>query len=238
MSPSSRVLRHRDAFDALFGEVTRTLGAFAETLDHEEARWFADLLAHSESEYRSWDRRPELEEYLARVARLPSRALANLAYSYLHLAWDLPRLLADSFAREPRVSRVRIRRVYAATGRPVAELARVSSVRTSVFGALAIVLRIAPGGASMGRTVGNWLLVHRCSAWSAGEKLAETADRATAERRLASGIDGAARRIFARPDPLFWLRNLPLAAALVEPPRAIETNTGAAREALVPASRF
>lgn len=215
MTAASR--RHRDAFDALFHTVTTTLARFARTLDADEARWFFDLLERSEAGYRAWDDRPEIQDYLARVARVPSRALANLAHSYLHLAWDLPVLLADSFDRHPETDRERIGRVYAATGAPVAELARVSSVQTSVFGGLAIALRVVPGGASMRRTIGNWLLVHRCSAWGAAVHLSRAHDRARAEQRLTEGVTDAARALFGRPDPLHWLRRLPLATELVDP---------------------
>lgn len=214
---SAAVAGHRAAFDTLFDTVTGTLGGFAETLEADERRWFIDLLEHSEAGYRRWGENPDLEDYLARVGRLRSRALANLAQSYLHLAYDLPRLLADSFARHPDLDRERIGRVYAATGAPVAELARVSSVQTSVFGGLAIALRLVPGGASMRRTIGNWLLVHRCSAWGAALRLGRIHDRARGERLLTAGVTGAARRLFHRPDPLHWLRRLPLAVELVDP---------------------
>jgi hypothetical protein len=69
----------------------------------QEQRWLQYLIDHFESEYFAWERKPELRKYLEITEQSSGRSklLRVLGHAYLHLCYDLPRVLANSFTEIP-----------------------------------------------------------------------------------------------------------------------------------------
>jgi hypothetical protein len=205
---------NRQAFTRLYAAASAAVQEFASTLPPEEARWYRFVAERSDAEFLSWDSKRFLDRYLDTAGRIRIRAVGVLAHVYIHVAWDFPRFLADSFPMYPELSRERRYRAYVQGSAHVFRNILDQSKKPSIMGLLGLVMRTLPGDRPAARLAGGWFLAHRCAAWTVGEMLADSADRPALEARLWQGIDEAAGRI--RGLSLFqWAQKLPLASDLV-----------------------
>ena len=208
------------AFDEIYQQAITALCAFLKDFHPEEARLYRLWLERGYREFQAWQSKPYLEEYLTLASRNQWRGLRLLALAYLHIAYDFPRTLAGLLQEEHPFAREQYRRVFLAASPIFIELAKASCVNVPVVGMYAPILRILPGGDSVARATGNWLLAHRCSSWVAAGKLAESGNRCALDEQLLDGINDAARRVFVHHNPLIWIRTLPFAHELIQEPRA------------------
>jgi hypothetical protein len=209
-----RVSANRAAFTRLYRAEMDAMRRFAETLPPDEARWYRLLGERSDAELAAWDGKRFLDGYLRVAGRIRIRAFGVLAHAYLHVAYDFPRFLADSFAVDPELSRERRYRAYVLGSEHVFESVLAHSRRPSALGLCGALMRMLPGDRPAARLAGGWFLAHRCAAWTVAESLAASDHRAELEERLREGIDHAARTMRGL-SPLRWLRELPLASDLV-----------------------
>ena len=87
-------------FRTLYQEVNQRLHVRGLALATEEERqWMQFLIDHFEIEYQLWAEKPELRIYLELSDRCirANPLLSVLAHAYLHVCYDLPRVIADSF---------------------------------------------------------------------------------------------------------------------------------------------
>lgn len=193
---------------------SRGIAEYVETLPEPEARWYRFLGERSDAELAAWEHTPVLAGYLEAAARIRLRVFSALAFAYLHVMYDFPRFLADSFRAFPDLSPERRYRAYALGSRSVWETIVRQSKRPSVAGIAGAAMRVLPGDRPLARMAAGWFLAHRCAAWPAAEALAAADDRAKLEARLRDGVDRAGRILLDRP-PRRWMRELPLSWDLV-----------------------
>ena len=196
------------AYSTSFGSVG--IAEFVDTLPAPEARWYRFLGERSDAEIAAWASRPFLAGYLEAAGRIRLRGFAVLAFAYLHLAYDFPRFLADSFGQFPDVTPEQGYRVYMSGGGLVRE-AIIREARRSVLGIVAAAMPLLPRDRPL---TAGWILAHRCAAWAAAEALDASENRATLEARLWNGIDQAGRTLLHRP-PWRWMRELPYSCDLI-----------------------
>lgn len=92
-------------FLRLYQEVSRLLRIAKPTYELEEQEWLEYLIVGFEREYREWESAAILRKFLDRVHK-GSRGRSTLriiGYAYLHICYDLPRVLADSFLVFPQI---------------------------------------------------------------------------------------------------------------------------------------
>lgn len=205
---SSNLTAFTLAYSTTFGSAG--IAEFVKTLPAPEARWYRFLGERSDADVAAWPARPFVAGYLAAAGRIRLRSYALLAFAYLHLAYDFPRFLADSFRQFPDVTPEQGYRVYMSGGGPVRE-AIIRESRPSVIG---IVPRMLPMWPRQRPLAVGLVLAHRCAAWSAAEVLHAAGDRATLEARLWKGIDEAGRTLLHR-SPWRWMRELPYSCDLI-----------------------
>ena len=208
-----------DAFDAVYGLTISALSEFLQDLQPDEARLYRLWLERGYGEFQSWRSKPHLENFLTLAQHNRLRALRLLAFAYLHLAYDFPRTLADLLEEQHPLPREHYRRVFVAASTIFIDVAAASCGQTQMVGVFAPLFKVLPGRHSAVGAMGNWLLAHRCSSWAAAEKLAGAGNRDEMEQRLWRGIDDAAGQVFARHNPVVWMRRLPFAHELIQEPR-------------------
>ena len=212
---SKRQDSHRFAFEELYRESTARLKAYAQALEPDEAGWFSHLIGRFDRECRLWESKPFLAGYLARAERCRFRALGVIAYVYLHVGYDLPRVCSNAIREDSSLPSHRRARVFADASPHIAEAYATACGQTAIFGIFALLFRLLPGGVSMAAAVVNWILAHRCAAWAAAETLANSDERVKAEGRLWQQVDDASQRVAGSWNPLQWMRTLPLAGMVL-----------------------
>jgi len=209
---------HLAAFTVMYRTAfgSRGIAEYAESLPPDEARWYRLLGELSDAELEAWGRKRFLAPYLEAAGRIRLRGFAMLAFGYLHVAYDFPRFIADSFPAWPELSRERRYRAYAGGARSVWETFVRQSKRSSSLGIAGAVMRLLPGDRPAARLAAGWFLAHRCAAWTAAEALAAADNRPELEERLWAGIVEAGRTRF-RLRPLQWIKRLPFSCDLLAP---------------------
>ena len=211
------------AFDGIYRQAIAALSIFLKDLEPDEARLYRLWLERGYGEFQSWQRKPELEEYLRIASANRFKALQVLSFAYLHLAYDFPRTLAQLFQEQLPLSREQYRRVFVEASSTFIGIAATSCYERATAGVFATLFNVLPGGRFAVDTTCNWLLALRCSSWMAAETLADSDNRTALEERLLQGIQHAAGRAFRHHNPLHWMRSLPFAHELVQESRSIVT---------------
>jgi hypothetical protein len=196
------------AYASSFGSAG--IAEYAATLPGPEARWYRYLAERSDADTAAWPSQPFMRGFLEAAGHIRLRGFAMLAFAYLHLAYDFPRFLADSFRLFPDVAPAQRYRVYARGAAPVRQ-AMLGEARPSVVGLVTAMSPLLPRDRPL--AVG-WVLAHRCAAWAAAEMLAAAGDRAALEAKLWTDIDRAGRALLPRA-PWRWMRELPYSCDLV-----------------------
>jgi hypothetical protein len=205
---SSNLTAFTLAYSTTFGSAG--IAEFVATLRGPEARWYRFLGERSDADVAAWPRKPQLASYLEAADRIGLRGLAMLAFAYLHLAYDFPRFLADSFQEFPDLAPERRYHVYVSGAHSVRE-AMIRESRRSVLGIAAALTSVLPRERPL---VVGFVLAHRCAAWASAEALAAAQDRAALEDRLCKRIDQAGRTLLCR-RPWRWMRDLPYSSDLI-----------------------
>lgn len=84
-------------FDRIYAAVTADIEAHARSLVPPDQQWLSRLIVTFNKERHVWNDRHELTGYRARWGRLETNLLRLAAGAYLHVAYDLPRAIADDW---------------------------------------------------------------------------------------------------------------------------------------------
>jgi hypothetical protein len=89
-----------EPFRLMYAQVTKAIRRFAENRPPEESAWIQKLVDGFEREYRAWETTPSpaIRAYLRKVDEhgRDSRLLRLIGHAYLHISYDLPRVIAES----------------------------------------------------------------------------------------------------------------------------------------------
>lgn len=207
------------SFLALYRQVTNMIHDHAKSHGWAEPeRVFIDyLVAGFFEEYRDWQMKPTTGAYL-KLFSSPSHldALRVVAHAYLHIAYDLPRVLAQSFqdVRPPLIpidAPARINR-FLELQDGLKRVLDAAGSDTRIMGGLAHAIRLIPWRSHFLDVFGNWILVLRSNAFLHAEVLAaDTRLRPTREQHLFVSVYKAAWKVRDEQwwNPVFWLSGLP-----------------------------
>ena len=179
-------------FRELYDEVTIRLRDHASGIagapDSDDYQWFNYLIDGFEAEYQLWATNPRLRTYLRKADPL-SRAGRVVLHTYLHICYDLPRVIANSYSLRNRPPWTRCKYIFTEAQDTFIEAFDACTRKSSVFGwlsILAIVLyRVSQlWSQSFASGMGNWALKLRNEAWDAGTNLARSHNRQRAEEDI------------------------------------------------------
>jgi hypothetical protein len=225
----------------MYDEVTEKLEDFIDspnsyTLVDSEKDWLRYLIEAFRSDYEAWERgEPKLVDYLQRFhrGRLTPRIFTFVGHAYLHIAYDLPRDIADSLSNNtPPYSKVdrhdtsipqaidllRARGIYLAQAPTFLELMEKSARKMSITGVVGLLSKAIPARLGIFRVLGNWILALRNAAWIHGESLNQVSayDRQQLEQRLLDAVHEAAKEVVGvKWNPFAWPSRLQSPALLL-----------------------
>ncbi|GEM_PF-2725412 len=194
-------------FSKTYGEVTKRLSDYRthnpDSLAPYELDWFGGLITDFQNEFDKWKNtnhplRKHLEAYLG----TNKRAFWLIGSVYLHVAFDLPRVIADKMpdvfkGKYPDCLR-RARGIYLKQAPVFLEVFRQFASDTEVVGKLAWLTWPMPKGVL--EVVGHWVLALRTSAWIHGETFyqAEQGENAHLNQRkeLEEALSEAVKQAF------------------------------------------
>ena len=81
-------------FDRTYRKVTDKIALY-DAADPAERRWLNALIDGFQAERDVWDTTPELSPYFLRCTRLKHRLLHLAVCAFLHISYDLPRVIAN-----------------------------------------------------------------------------------------------------------------------------------------------
>lgn len=217
-------------FHLLYEEVTRKLNEYLDNPLNEDAlstlekEWLRYLIHSFRDNYKAWEKGgPRLIRYLNRFRTLFSSpyAFRLIGHAYLHIAYDLPRIVADSLSndgysasgKDPlgrdlpiAIDRVRARGIFQKQSPLFLELAEKAFRRYGIAGIPGVISKLIPERLSLFRVFGNWVVGLRMSAWVHGEVLRDvnTTERQIRESRLLYAVDQAAADVVGRKYNPFW----------------------------------
>lgn len=191
-------------FSILYEKVEQYLTAYVsnrknpDRLSLQEKEWFTFLITNFRTEFSKWEADLKLHHYLD-YFRDGSNAYKTLGCAYLHIAYDLPRVIADSlkvqhsFASGLDIGRAR--GIYLQQAPAFFELIENHGTNKEVFGRFFSFLNgIIPDRFSLVGVMGNWILALRTTAWVHAEILNSCVPgkRAELEDTLLNAINQAA----------------------------------------------
>ena len=200
-------------FDKVYQAVTRRIIARAGQLPPgNEPDWLTQIIADFQRERDQWPHSAELAAYRDQWARLRFRVVWLVASVFLHVSYDLPRVLAENWpatgdwAGGPSEPRAEL--LYFDLRSIFGELLSNAAGRFAVTGVYAPLLRCVP--AALIGNLGHWVGRLREGAWRHGRTLASLADddRDNTEQRMIEAMTLALRDV----------NNLPWTFTLPEPP--------------------
>ncbi|MET0984306.1 MAG: hypothetical protein ABW034_02755 [Steroidobacteraceae bacterium] len=185
-------------FRGLYDAVTQRLWDFALDLEHKsrfstaDLQWFWDIITGFTHEFAQWPSAPSgpIRDYLDCLEnRNVSSAFRVAGHAFLHVAYDLPRVIADNLAGKGPADRMRLRSMFLRPN-PVFRELFMDQVRQGLMGFFARPL----GYLKPAEILSYWLLTLRTVAWIHAETLVDAgAGRPTLEQQLAHGLLNAAQ---------------------------------------------
>jgi hypothetical protein len=195
--------QYRD-FARLYGSVTEELVRYvnkglAETrISLPQANWFGWLIQKFAEEFQSWDSAPApIRHYLDLFNHDVSRRVRLSAHAFLHVAYDLPRVVARTLRSIPHGDRPVYRSLFLRPA-PLFREVFLEQARRGYFGLLARPL----GYLKAGEILSYWLLSLRSVAWIQAESLADSVHWVAMEHELARAIDRAGEQACGRIEKL------------------------------------
>jgi hypothetical protein len=217
-------------FDRLYESVTRLVrGHVAERrppLAEGERAWLLALVEEFYAERLLWSEE-RYAAYVSRMARFRPRALRLCLGAFLHIAYDLPRVIADHWPGASgtglTLDEVRSQYLYfeldGLLGPAISEVA----AHRDVLGLLAVTGRIPIAKRAMG-TLMFWALSLRAHAWLHARALGGAdGTRADVERAMLQAVEAALDHVVERDVPSWMVRSprLDVAACLLLPCLAV-----------------
>lgn len=190
-------------------------------IQEPEGDWLEWLVRAFWRSYQKWETTRDLEAYFDRFHRWPSpNALRLMAHAYLHIAYDLPRDIANSLiyagprqspvaqpTNPPTVDLNRARKIYLRQTSLFARLTVEFSRTWGTAGALCLFGWILPR--SFFDVLSTWVPALRNDAWIHGEMLkdADPSTRVRMETQLLEAVKQAASEVMGPHwNPFTWPR--------------------------------
>lgn len=196
-------------------------------LSDSEKDWFNFLIENFRAEFDEWPKdeklRPYFDHFLGRPK--PYRAMGG---AYLHIAYDLPRVIADSLAPERTFNDDldfgRARGIYLQQTPTFFKVIEEYGTKMKIFGPFALInflISWINPRLSLAGVMGSWILALRTTAWVHGEILHDSTSemRRNLEKNLRSAVIEATREVSrSRWNVLEWPRRLTPQRMLKSPP--------------------
>ena len=161
-------------FDVTYAGVTRRMHRRCDDLRGDPAAWLRRLVAGFQVERDKWRREAALDDYWREGERLRLRLLWLVACAYLHISYDLPRVIADEWPRSPAppdgFDEAEAEWLYFDLVGIFPDMLVEAGRDADVLGWLAPVARSAPRAAL--EVAGHWVLNLRSVAWIHARTLA------------------------------------------------------------------
>lgn len=219
------------SFSLLYAEVTESLEDYVDhplnpdKLNFNEKAWFKYLIESFHAYYQEWgkNKEPRFIRYLNHFRGwLTPTVLKLVGHVYLHIAYDMPRVIAESLSNDQHpymyqdplgrevpvmYNRVRPRGIYQKQSPVFLELAERSFRKYKITGPIGFLSKIVPKRLSLFRVLGNWIVGLRMTAWVHGEILRDSPkrQRQQLESNLLYAVNQAAEDVVGhRWNPLWW----------------------------------
>jgi hypothetical protein len=173
------------------------------------------LIAGFFAAYQEWPKNPKLLNYLVLFNRKsPFRVLQLLGQAYLHMAYDLPRTIADAISAHPAVpvAPAVAKLSYLSLEPGFVKASEESLRRLSQSGIFAIIGFLSFSRGPAAGTFTYWVKAIRAVAFHHAEILASPPPpytRAALEKRLFRGVNRAAISVLRHSwNPLLWIPGL------------------------------
>jgi hypothetical protein len=182
-----------EPFDTTYSRVTERMRAYGATLPAAEQRWLTSLIDGFMIQRNRWTTAPEIAPYLDSCARLRWRFLRLIASAYLHVSYDLPRVIANHWNFDPpRVTEERTELIFFDLSNVFPEILETVAVNYTVSGWPSIVAKwFVPKGAV--KAAAHWVLLLRASAWIHARRLylSKPQQRHYREKKMLEAITAA-----------------------------------------------
>jgi hypothetical protein len=194
--------------------------------------------------FEAWEYKSEVRDYLLRFKQRGVFSVYQLiGHAYLHIAYDLPRVIADSHTNtygspltDPlgveipqAIPMDRARLIYLAPGPDFLALMQKTSGWWSVAGVFSL-SKIIPGRKSLMGTFGYWVVALQTVAWIHADNLRESGTRISLEEKLLESVKQAAIEVDRqRRNPFGWLARLFPPNFLLAIPILLQTTFGDSR---------
>jgi hypothetical protein len=160
--------RFFEPFDQTYSEVTavmrRSADGFAATRERD---WLTRLIKEFQNERDAWPTIPSLAAYRDACARVRPRFLRLIVCAYLHISYDLPRVIADNWPGQDDWAagpfEDRGEHIYFDLEPVFPDVLGQIAGRWSVMGGYSVVLRFV--SRNLLRASSHWLLRLREAAW-------------------------------------------------------------------------
>lgn len=203
-------------FDEIYRAVTERMRSRSQQLAVDSERnWLNHIIGDFQNERNVWLVSPSLEAYRLQCERLRFRVVRLVASAFLHVSYDLPRVLADNWPAQGQwhagPSEPRGERLYFDLRSIFSDVLSTRARRPQVTGVFAPILWCVPL-----KLIGNlvhWISHLREAAWRHGRTLSNLApiNRADTEQRMLQAMSIALREV----------NNLPWTFTLPEPPNVV-----------------
>jgi len=205
------------AFSAIYSDVTGRLRAIASrpTVQDTNRQWFDYLIHGFHDQYLAWQWKPDVRAYLLGFHRARVPRLFSLSGDvYLHISYDLPRVIATSLGNVPADDFGVIPRppssvedgsiLYLAATDEFFKVLDKHAVSYQVSGLLALPAAIARSLLAL-RVLGFWVIALRNAAWIHAQVLAKSVVRDKLEESLITSVRAAAADALKSPwNPARW----------------------------------
>jgi hypothetical protein len=196
---------YRD-FDRLYDSVTDELKKFVQEgcdtkrISKSQEEWFQSLIDGFRKEFEAWQLAPSgspLGRYLDLFNHGASRRMRLSAHAFLHVAYDLPRVVACTLRKMPGESRIAYRSLFLRPA-PLFRQVFLDQARQGRLGLLARPL----GYLKVAEILSYWLLSLRSVAWIHAESLADSTNWVAMEHEFAEALVRAGKRAGGRIEKL------------------------------------
>jgi hypothetical protein len=178
-------------------------------------QFFEYLIAGFFAAYRGWPNDPDVLNYLVLFnRRSPYRVLQLVGQAYLHMAYDLPRTIADALTTDPAIpiTRTEAKMAYLSLEPGFVTVSEETFRKRSRIGVFAAIGFLGFSRRSAAGHFSYWVKAIRSNAFHHAEILIDPPSpytRAVLERRLFLFVNQAAMVVLQRSsNPLLWLPGL------------------------------
>lgn len=184
-------------FDVTYSEVSRQVRHLHQTLtDPIEKQWVKDLICNFQIEADKWDSKTDLVVYRRLTYELRLKILQLGAAAYLHISYDLPRVLASQWPGSGPSGLIplsRVEKIYNEIGSYFPDVIDDIQIMPEVAGVSRVPLRWQAAKSVMRLWVGRL----RDGAWKHAEKLQQMPplQRSTVERMMLDEITNALQEV-------------------------------------------